>query len=270
LRAEGQSNREGERSASPYETRNWKAESLTDQPTAFKNLDGKFAWQFSPAGRYLVSVEPGPVDESSRQKSVVIRVHEGDREFAAVASRNLDHVGYSMAISADGKRLAVASTGRDSRELFIKNGDAASVRLAVLSLPGLESVSESAVVTSNGFELLSFALSPDGKVLAASGSYRPVPFLFDTETGKRIETSTGHRDRITDCFFADATTIRTLGLDGTLCLWNAATLRCRSRVTIPPTFEVLSAHPPDGKFLVCRDNAVLRGLPTRRPATCGR
>src|SRR5262249_54858066 len=157
---------------------------------------GKQAWMFSPAGRYLVSIEPGPLGELRRPTSVTVRVHDGDRDFAAVATRKLDRFGWWMTASADGKRLVVADGGPPGGPR-----DSSSGRFTVLSLPGLEPVSTCVIESPKELDLRSMALSPDGKILAASASYRPMPFLFDADTGKQLETTPGHRDRVTDLFF---------------------------------------------------------------------
>jgi WD40 repeat protein len=229
----------------------WTVESVEGRAPAVKDLAGKQAWLFSPAGRYLVSIEPGPVGELRRPTSVTVRVHDRDRDFAAVATRKLDRFGSWMTASADGKRLVVADRAPPGGPR-----EGSSGHFTVLSLPGLEQVSTCVIEAPKELDLRSMALSPDGKILAASASYRPTPFLFDADSGKQLETTPGHRDRVTDLFFVDDRTVRTLGKDNAVCLWDAATLRVRSRVSLPGSYDVLGARGPDGKVLVCRDMSV--------------
>jgi hypothetical protein len=84
----------------------------------------------------------------------------------------------------------------------------------------------------------------------------------ETNNDIGIDADLYRQRRGTDFFFADKDAIRTLGHDGTICLWDTTTLRLRSRLALPASLRWLSARPSDGRYLLCRGKPV-----PGRPAT---
>jgi WD40 repeat protein len=250
----------------------------TVEAPAIAGLAGKDAWLFSPAGRYLISAEALPPDAKAQvalrmynpskghlaesppanpevdKTQVTLRVQDASKGYAVAATRQDPRFGSWLTISADGKRLAVVNLGRDARSSDRDDWERADVRFTVLAVPSLETVSECDLTVSGEFDLRSFALSPDGKVLAAAARSRVMPYLFDATTGKRIMPTDGHLARVKSVFFPDAKTVRSLDADGGVCLWDEK-MRVRQRVLLPGTLPVLSAREPDGRYLICRDTA---------------
>jgi WD40 repeat protein len=150
------------------------------------------------------------------------------------------------------------SCSKRSLNWSVNGREGQEVRFTVLTVPGLEKVSECDFTVTGEFDLRSFALSPDGKVLAAAAAYRVTPYLFDATTGKRIMPAAGHLARVQSVFFPDAKTVRSLDKDGGVCLWDGK-MKVTKRVTLPATLEVLSPREPDGRYLICRDTAAKEG-----------
>lgn len=237
----------------------WIAEAVDSKAVLPRDPSNKDVWAFSPAGRYLISGQaPGP-DARPNQIGLTLRVHDGNQDYAEVASHREEHFGKLLTISADGKRLAVANTGfpggprgEPGAWLATRGG----VRFTILSLPDLKRVSTCEVLTTREIDLRSVAPSPNGKTLAVALSYHRTPFLFDTDTGQRLLPARGHPGRIEQVYFLpDGKTLRTLDAHNFVCTWDAATLRLLSRVSFPGSLQVLSARAPDGKYLICRDLA---------------
>lgn len=256
LRAAGPGNKLPERKAdhSSREAAAWTAETLEGDAPALPDLAGKDRWLFSPAGRYLISVQAPSGDKDS---GITLRVHDGSKKFAEIAKRKSEAFGAWLTVSDDGRRLAVANCGRgESLDLEEMLHPLHTCRVTIFSLPTLETISTCSIMRREKLELASMALSGDGKLLAVTESNRDIPYLFDAATGRRILPSAGHTDHIVDVYFAsDGKTLRSLDNDNHICIWDAATMRLLRRLDLPVTFSVRSERPPDGKYLLCHDEA---------------
>ena len=71
--------------------------------------------------------------------------------------------------------------------------------------------------------VLSIAYSPDGNTIA-TGNDSEV-HLWDAATGTRKSKLTGHKNRVESVVFSpDGTTIATISMDGTMILWDVASM----------------------------------------------
>jgi WD40 repeat protein len=160
-----------------------------------------------------------------------------------------ENFGTWLAISADGKRLAVSNCSRGRRTVVL--GGAETLRFAILSVPDLNRISVCTVRGERDLSLWSFTLSPDGKVLAVAVGSHPRPHLFRTDTGEPILPTKGHIGPLSSVHFLDAgRTIRSVGEDGVDCLWDARTMRLRSRLIPPKPVRVVGVREPDGAYLL--------------------
>lgn len=151
---------------------------------------------------------------------------------------------YSVAISADGKRIV---TGGRGGTLKIWN-PAVSAKPINCSVPGGEDSSVYAVT-----------LSPNGRVLAATGTWRGVT-LFNTTDGSVIANMPGHwRPVYRLAFSPNGQWLASGGDDGTVRIWNVITKKnsgYMDRAEIPVHGLAFS---PDGRMLaVAREDSSVR------------
>ena len=186
----------------------------------------------------------------------------------------------SLAFSADGKWLASGSDDTTVK-LWDMAGEGASVRTltghskpvnAVAFIPGgmrLASGGEDGSVllwdVATGEKrgsllagqgaLVSMAVSPDGKLLAAgyegSDEYKYPIVIWDLGTGKQLgERLLGHEDRVTGLAFTpDGKFLASGSMDTQIVYWNLATRESKSPANLQSAIHSL-AFSKDGKHLV--------------------
>ena len=95
----------------------------------------------------------------------------------------------------------------------------------------------------------SVAFSPDGKMVATTGSFYAV-LLFNTSDGSLVKVLTGHTNDVSSVAFSpDGKSLASGSKDGTINLWDVSTGTCIKTLT-GHSYEVYSvAFSPDGKLL---------------------
>ncbi len=124
---------------------------------------------------------------------------------------------YSIAFSADGKRLATASWN-GTAIIF----DAATrVAVATLSAPRTVRVQGATGPTQQQVRdpLTSVAFSPDAKLAVTGGADTRVR-VWNADTGAQLQELKGHTMSVTGVAFLDATHVISCSLDGTVRVWQ--------------------------------------------------
>jgi WD40 repeat protein len=197
------------------------------------------AWSLpTPDGKYRVTASTQYSDGQFIRLQVLPT--NGTRQFAAEVR--------FPSVWDDTLVLAIAP---NSGQAAIASGD---VRLAFYSLPDLERIRELyfpfRARRSERFSELRY--SPDGKVLAAAQDGCPTPRFFCAETGEETMPYEGHASYPVDLrFLPDGKALRSIGVEGTVCLWDAATLKMLRRTSLPSDRLPASVRPSDGRYVLC-------------------
>ena len=184
----------------------------------------------------------------------MVRIHDttnGWRE--VVCSSDAPNPGL-LAFSADGRRLIVTEPESDRDRVTISaSRPYRHVPMTLLSVPDLEVLGRWTWVCPTNRGIRNLALSPDGRTVALATNDAVCPAVFDARTGRPIGPEP-YPGSIRDVFFLpDGKTIRTLDSENRACLWDTATMRPRGQIELGRYLIVLSARPPDGKYLLCQD-----------------
>ncbi len=149
---------------------------------------------------------------------------------------------YGIALSADGKRIAIGS--RRGATAYLECATRKSVQLKT---------EQSTIVCPLTF-------SPNGKWLACRGNDQTIE-VWDLESAKRVFSLAGRKHGIIVVDFSpDSRRLATLANDGVVKLWDVSTgnelLRLdadsrRERFFVAPVHQPQIAFNPDGQFLVC-------------------
>jgi WD40 repeat protein len=241
----------------------WAIETLAGEAPETKTLNLRAA-TFLPDGKTLVCVEPVPKEKKKEGadpeefafdfgvEKLQLKLRDVTQDFKEIATFTDDLLGPWIAVSDDGKRLAVKSGPAKGAP---QSGAGPTDRFLVFSLPDLKLVSKCRVSSHGDGEIQSFALSPDGKMLAVTDQFHPTPYLFSTATGAPIRPVAGHTGRLQHVCFPDGgKTIRSFCSDNFTCLWDASTMKLLKRTQLRADDNFVSFREPDGKYAIAVGN----------------
>lgn len=140
----------------------------------------------------------------------------------------------ALAYSPDGKRLAVATSGR----IEIRNSPRGRSQLTITNLPG---------------KIAAVHFSNDGKHLIAAGGIAGLngaARIFNAKTGGLMREFTGHRDTLYDAELSpDGAVLATAGYDKIIRLWNVADGKLVRSINVHNGAIFDLAFDPSGKVL---------------------
>jgi RNA polymerase sigma factor (sigma-70 family) len=201
------------------------AEALTRLGTVrFRHAESITSLAFTPDGKRLVS-------------------HGGDglRAWDAASGREVASAPRAMSGWTDGALLT-----RDGKTVVALEQTAKRFAVRVRGTSDLKLLSEYALERP----YLNFAVSPDGKYLAASRDTEPTINLWDIASGKRIRSWNAHDRRIWGMHFsADGKTLVTSGEDKAIRFWDMPSGKKVREITGYPDVAGAVALSPDGTRL---------------------
>ncbi|HUS35887.1 MAG TPA: c-type cytochrome domain-containing protein [Verrucomicrobiae bacterium] len=140
----------------------------------------------------------------------------------------------ALAYSPDGKRIAVATSGR----IEVRNSPGGKSRLTITNLHG---------------KITAVHFSADGKQLIAAGGVaglNGIAQLFDTKTGTLIREFAGHRDTLYDAELSpDGATLATAGYDKSIRLWQTPAAKLIRTINVHNGAIFDLAFDPSGKVI---------------------
>lgn len=180
--------------------------------------------KFSPDGRFIASAGAG--------RGVCVWDAATGKEVWHALPKWSDHV-YRLAFSADGSTLV----GWQGGTILIWN-----------AATGVETHR----IENAGPGAADFAMSPDGKLIAAGGIDREVRIL-DTTSGEELAKLSGHEQGAYALAFSkDSKLLVTASHDETIRVWNVADRSERHRFAGSGVYGVAVAISPDSKLLAAR------------------
>jgi WD40 repeat protein len=177
---------------------------------------------------------------------------------------------FTMALSADGGRLAVAG------QLTAPGGGRQQIRIYNFTTGELVRV-----LTGHTRNITALAISPDGTRLVSASQDRSA-ILWDLERGGQVSRFEGHKEEVTAVSFtADGARVITASLDRTLRLWSVPDGRQIiemtghadkvSAVAVSPSSNIVASGSYDGEIRLWdqRTGRPLRTLGNQRGAQVG-
>jgi WD40 repeat protein len=193
----------------------WHVDNGQEVATLRGHADQVFSVAFSPDGRRLITEGwEGAIKVWDLPSSGAPGVSSAILLTPRFSVDDLSHAAWCVALSADGRRLAVAGTVVDET---VRVYDALSGE-KVFALRG------------HSARAVSVAFSPDGRRLASGGQDKTVR-LWDTETGQEMLTLRGHTDLVGHVLFdPSGRRLASSSDDGTVRIWDAAPLEEDPRI----------------------------------------
>jgi WD40 repeat protein/tRNA A-37 threonylcarbamoyl transferase component Bud32 len=193
---------------------------------------------FSPSGEFLVAMG-GPYTGPRKNSARLVEVETATIKQSRVLDATLS---IASQFSADGSKLYVAreSSGLDVCDAF---------SLKVIDELGAQNMSE----------LFALGISPDGRFLAAGGSYGEV-FCWDLSKQRVVETWPGHDESVLSlAWFPNGRRVLTCGYDGYLKCWNVGEEHLSTIIRDLAGKETLIRFVPDHK-----DRIIFSHYPKRK------
>jgi WD40 repeat protein len=203
----------------------------------FPENDELCAVAFSPDGAHFFAATFGFASELSMNHVVHLLSYDVAAGFKAAANT-----------TQAANRCTALAVSSDSKQLVFGDQDG---RVWAASAPDLKTARPILLTKGMGICSGGIAFSPDGKVLVV-GSFDEAIHVFDAHTFEPIQQRIGHSGRVKSVYFSnDGKTLRSLGADNVVCLWDAASAQMKDRFSLPNGTTCVSVRGPDGRYALC-------------------
>ncbi len=198
---------------------------------------------FTPDGRYLLSCGSVPTKNDSSEKALRIDTYDlATKRVQTAVSVEPIHFPSKLVVAPSGRYVAIP----DEQE-----------RASVFELPGLKPIWATRFL--DGHLIGSLAFTHDDKLLIAAGN-RPTPCVLRIGTFEDAMPYSGHPTAIQAAFFSpDGLGLWSVGEDGSVCHWDAATMKMIKRFPALAGFRLSSIRPTDGKYALFVDRGGIAG-----------
>ena len=198
---------------------------------------------FTPDGRFLLSCGSVPSKKDWLEKALRIDAYDlAKKRVQTVVSADPIHFPSKLVVSPSGRYVAIP----DEEE-----------RASVYELLGLKPIWATRFL--DGSSIGSMAFTPDDKLLIAAGN-RPTPYVLRVGTFEDAMPYSGHPTATQAVFFSpDGQRLWSVGEDGSVCHWDAATMKMTSRIPAPAGFRLSSIRPTDGRYALFVDGSGMAG-----------
>ena len=230
-----------------------------DRPPPVRIEEPFSAMTFSSDEKYLVTVQKASTKERGAGLYLLKRRNAAGYPIEASAWFHDDTYNddVHLAVSRNGRYAAVAAGG---------------VPLKLYTLADMKLIKETPLphwcrnytgqmVCTGHIE--SMAFSPDNKLLAVGQESRPRPRFFDPTSGDELFPYEGHGSYVVDLrFSADGRVLRSIGSDGSICTWDAGTMKMLTRSALPTGRFLANIRPSDGRYGLCPVAVIRTNLPS--------
>lgn len=205
---------------------------------------------FTPDGRYFLSCGSVPASKDTFEKVLRLDAYDlAKKRVQTVVSTDPVHFPSKLIVSPSGRYVAIPDE---------------QARASVYELPGLKPIWATRFL--DVYSIGSMAFTPDDKLLIAAGN-RPTPYVLRMGTFEDTMPYSGHPTATQAVFFSpDGQRLWSVGEDGSVCHWDAATMKMTKRVPAPAGFRLSSIRPTDGKYALFVDGGGIPGS-SEKPKT---
>jgi len=192
---------------------------------------------FSPDRNYFAVTTFGFASDVSMQQVVHLWLYDAKGNFRLLTNKTLT-----------ANRCTAMAVSPDSHWLVFDDQDG---RAWAVSLPDLKTIRPLVLTRGIGVCSGGIVFSPDGKLLVI-GAFNDSIHIFDGKTFEPIQAPSGHAREATSIYFSnDGSTLRSLGADNAVCMWDTASGTMKKRFSLPAGTTCVSVRPPDGRFALC-------------------
>jgi WD40 repeat protein len=157
--------------------------------------------------------------------------------------------------------MAVATHPQD--RLVVSSQDDGTLKLWDLSVPLLSGLPPVRIYRGHRGLAMAVAISDDGRSIASTGSDRVIN-IWDVQTGKILQTLTGHTDYVVQLLFVDDRTLLSRSYDATIRQWDLTTGAHETLTYLEQQWCMVFDRSPDGRFIAFGSDTPMLTILDRR------